>query len=53
MNAELLDKQEQERVIAALSECYRRLEAAELTPQEITQDGFSLMFTSAYNMLDS
>ncbi|MEI8593000.1 MULTISPECIES: hypothetical protein [Photobacterium] len=52
MNAEILNKQEQERVIAALNECYRRLEAAELTPQEISQEGFSLMFTSAYKMID-
>ncbi|MCM0148805.1 hypothetical protein KCN56_09550 [Photobacterium galatheae] len=53
MNADLLNQQEQERVIAALNECYRRLEAAEMTPQEISQDGFCLMFTSAYHMLNN
>ncbi|WP_170107683.1 hypothetical protein [Photobacterium lipolyticum] len=48
MNTQKLSPKEQEVVLAALHECYRRLKAADITPREISQDGFNLMFKSAY-----
>ncbi|WP_170111215.1 hypothetical protein [Photobacterium sanctipauli] len=35
-------------LIEALDECYRRLNAAEMSASDLTQDGFTLMFKSAY-----
>jgi len=43
-----LNPKEQEVVLAALGECYRRLKAAKITAREISQDGFNLMFKSVY-----
>lgn len=43
-----LGSKEVDVVILALEECYRRLEATGLSAKELTQDGFTLMFKSAY-----
>ncbi|GAL03272.1 hypothetical protein JCM19237_6165 [Photobacterium aphoticum] len=48
MNAQHLNKNEVEAVILALDECYRRLHAANVSARDLTQEGFSLMFKSAY-----
>ena len=48
MNTQTLSPKQQEVVLATLHECYRRLKAADITPKEISQDGFNLMFKSAY-----
>ncbi|MGF1869879.1 hypothetical protein [Photobacterium indicum] len=46
-----LNPKEQEVVLATLSECYRRLNAAKMTAREISQDGFNLMFKSVYQTM--
>jgi len=48
MHTQQLSTKELDIVIAALGECYRRLKAAEMTAKELSQDGFTLMFKSAY-----
>ncbi|MCW8329921.1 hypothetical protein MD588_14020 [Photobacterium sp. SDRW27] len=48
MHTQQLNAKEIDIVIAALGECYRRLSAAEMTAKELSQDGFALMFQSAY-----
>ena len=51
MHAQHLNKKEVEAVIRALEECYRRLHAANVSARDLTQDGFSLLFQSAYHGL--
>lgn len=51
MHNQQLSTQELDIAIAALGECYRRLSAAEMTAKELSQDGFALMFKSAYENL--
>lgn len=46
-----LAPEEQELVLAALNECYRRLKQAEMKADDLTMDGFKLMFNSAYQQL--
>lgn len=48
MNRRQLKAQQQEATIAALGECYRRLKEAGISAKDLTQDGFQLMFKSAY-----
>ncbi|QSV15916.1 hypothetical protein [Photobacterium ganghwense] len=48
MFAKQLKSNEADTVIRALDECYRRLKAADISAKELTQDGFTLMFKSAY-----
>lgn len=48
MFAEQLKTNEQDAVIRALDECYRRLDEADLTAKDLTQEGFVLLFRSAY-----
>jgi len=48
MNTQILSPKEQEVVLATLHECYRRLKDADITPKDMSQDGFNLMFKSAY-----
>ncbi|GAB3526877.1 MULTISPECIES: hypothetical protein [Photobacterium] len=51
MHTPQLSTKEIDNAIAALGECYRRLNAAEMTAKELSQDGFTLMFKSAYEDL--
>ncbi|WP_162844312.1 hypothetical protein [Photobacterium jeanii] len=51
MNRKQLKEQHQEAVIAALGECYRRLNKAGMSGKDLTQEGFKLMFKSAYKNL--
>ncbi|WP_299013012.1 hypothetical protein [uncultured Photobacterium sp.] len=51
MNIKNLNKNELDIVIAALGECYRRLNAAQMTAKELSQEGFALMFKSAYTSM--
>lgn len=51
MNTKNLNTKELDTVIAALGECYRRLSAAKMTAKELSQDGFTLMFKSAYDSM--
>jgi len=48
MNRRQLKAQQQEATIAALGECYRRLKEAGISAKDLTQEGFQLMFKSAY-----
>ena len=48
MNTQKLSNKELDIVIATLDECYYRLKAAGMTAKELSQDGFTLMFKSAY-----
>lgn len=48
MQTQQLNTTELDIAIAALGECYRRLDAAEMTAKELSQEGFALMFKSAY-----
>lgn len=51
MNTQKLSSKEVDTVIAALGECYHRLKSAKMTARELSQDGFNLMFKSAYQKL--
>ncbi|MGF1682840.1 hypothetical protein L4D09_16145 [Photobacterium makurazakiensis] len=51
MMAQELRSNEIDIVIEALDECYRRLNAAEMSAKDLTQDGFALMFKSAYQSM--
>lgn len=49
MHEPQLGSKEVDVVILALDECYRRLKATGVSAKELTQDGFTLMFKSAYH----
>ncbi len=51
MYAADLPPEEQEYVLAALNECYRRLKLAQLTAEDLSMDGFKLLFKSAYQQV--
>ncbi len=48
MHLKELSAKEQERVLAALNECYRRLKKAQLQAADLSTEGFKLLFQSAY-----
>ena len=48
MHTQKLSSKELDIVIAALGECYRRLNDADMSAKELSQDGFTLLFKSAY-----
>jgi hypothetical protein len=51
MYAADLPPEEQEYVLSALNECYRRLKLANLTAEDLSMDGFKLLFKCAYQQV--